>query len=74
VSAMDKFRNTSSQIDQRDAELGSDKQPESSLLANHRVDIGELIELIARSLRPIYPLETDCGFDELLRKLDQCGL
>jgi len=33
-------------------------------------DVREVIERLARSLRPVYPLETDCGFDELLRALD----
>lgn len=37
-------------------------------------DVRELLELVARSLRPIYPLETDCGFDELLNTLDRHGL
>lgn len=37
-------------------------------------EVNELIELVARSLRPIYPLETNCGFDELLRRLDHIGL
>lgn len=37
-------------------------------------EVRELLELVARSLRPVYPLETDGGFDELLRELDQHGL
>jgi hypothetical protein len=53
---------------------GVDGSREADWLSARPEEIRELIELVARSLRPIYPLETDCGFDELLRTLDQHGL
>jgi hypothetical protein len=36
--------------------------------------VRELLELVARSRRPVYLPATDDGFDELLRELDALGL
>jgi hypothetical protein len=39
--------------------------------AKDRTEISERLELVAQSLRPVYPLETDCEFDRLLHSIDQ---
>lgn len=59
----------------REQKAGANVQRAQSPLEGTRArEVSELIGLVARSLRPIFPLETDCGFDELLRTLDQHGL
>jgi hypothetical protein len=39
--------------------------------AKDRTEISERLELVAQSLRGVYPLETDCEFDRLLHSMDQ---
>jgi hypothetical protein len=39
--------------------------------AKDRIEISERLELVAQSLRAVYPLETNCEFDRLLHSIDQ---
>jgi len=55
----------------RSKEKASRQQHESASWCDRRTEISELLALVARSLRPIYLIERDPEFDDLLEAIDR---